>query len=387
MFRKMKKRSNRNGIALLVVLFIVATVSVLSFGFVMKADAELSCGRNTILRTEMDYIGLTALNYTKAMIVNPQDITTGTDKYWQGENDLQLEASSDEFFDVQVVRSTTGETPECTFDVTCEGYKLNGGNKISETKLQAQLRLDPFIAFYSNNSTKIDDNVTIYGDVYCGNHLTKHGTIKGDIFADSYWLNTDDITGQIYPKANANVSWSGIRYWRFEPTYYIDTEEYWPVTISGSYSDVSWGTSSGNPAGIYYCSGDLDLQGNIQINGTLVVKGNLDIQNGSCTINALKNYPAIVVEGRLRVKNSGSLEASGLVQTYDMRIKDTASNVNITGGLYIYNSGLIVESGYSGSVVIKGDPMAATIKLMSTDVNMMEWSPVGGAYYKHIRRY
>jgi len=387
MINKIKNNSNRNGIALLVMLFIVATVAVLSFGFVMKADAELSCGENTILRAEMDYIGLTALNYTKSMLLNPQDITTGADFYWEGESDLQLVEGSDDYFDVQVVQSTVGDTPECTYDITCQGYKLDGVEKISETKLQAQLRLDPFIAFYSRDSTQIHSNVTIYGDVYCGNLLTKYGQIKGDLFTTSYWLNTNDITGQIYSRSKANVSWPNINYWRFEPSYYIDTDKYWPVTINGTYSNVSWSTSAGNPAGIYYRNGNLDLKGNVKINGTLVVNGNLDIETDVFEITAVKNYPAIIVEGRLRVHENGSLKATGLIQTQTMEVKDTALDVNITGGLYIYQSGLLVDSTYTGKIVVKGDPMKSTIKLMSTDVNMMEWSPVGGAYYKYIRRY
>jgi hypothetical protein len=69
-----------------------------------------------------------------------------------------------------------------------------------------------------------------------------------------------------------------------------------------------------------------------------------------------------------------------------LRLDADASDVDVTGGLYIYRGGVDVDGGYSGSITVKGDPMIASIKLMSTSVNMMEWSPVGRAYFKSIKR-
>ena len=387
MIKKIQHSSSRPGIALLVMLFIVATISVLSFGFVMKADSELSCGDNTIFRTEMDYIGQTALNYAKSLIVNPQDVTTGADGYWQGGTGLQIEPG-DDYFDIEVVRSVAGDTPECTYDISCQGYRLEEGVKISETKLTAQLRLDPFIAFYSRQSTDIPANMTVYGDVYCGDDLDVFGNVKGDLFADSYSDNSAEIDGQFYDIDNydSNVSWSGIDDWRFEPTYYIDTEGYWPAFLSDSYGDRNWGTRSDNPAGIYFRYGNLKITGDVTINGTLVVTGDLEIKNGPLKITATKNNPALIVMGKTTIYKGGSLEVTGLVQTRQLRLDFDASDLDVTGGLYIYLYGLDVSSGYSGSITVKGDPMIASIKLMSASVNMMEWSPVGGAYFKSIKR-
>ena len=39
--------------------------------------------------------------------------------------------------------------------------------------------------------------------------------------------------------------------------------------------------------------------GNVSINGTLVVNGNLTISGAGNTITAVKNYPALVVNGDL----------------------------------------------------------------------------------------
>ncbi len=384
MIKKIQHRSSRPGIALLVMLIIVATVSVLSFSFVMRADSELSCGENTILRTEMDYIGQTALNYAKALIVNPQDVTTGTDGYWLGDTDLQLEKGSDDYFDVQVVRSVTGSTPECTYNVTCQGYKLSGESRVSETKLTAQLRLDPCIALWVGATSAIHANVTVYGDTYCDGDLSNYGQIYGDVFSNGF---SGSKTGQSMTRASCNVNWPGIRALDFVPVYYIDGTPYNPVVLNNtSYTDVDWGATGSNPAGIYYRNGTLRLHGNNKINGTLIViGGHLDFEDGQSTITSFKNYPAIVVESYLHFKNGGAV-ITGLVQAYRATVNKEYGDITINGGLFVRDGGFYVENGYADNIIVRGDPMAASIKLMPTAVSMIEWSPVGGAYYKYIRR-
>ncbi|MBW8016368.1 MAG: hypothetical protein FVQ82_09290 [Planctomycetes bacterium] len=384
MINKIQHRSNRSGIALLVMVIIVATVSVLSFGFIMKADSELSCGDNTIFRTEMDYIGQSALNYAKALIVNPQDAATGADGYWHGDMALQLEKGSDDYFDVQVERSETGETPECTFNVTCQGYKLSGESRVSETKLAAQLRLDPCIALWVGATSTIHANVTVYGDTYCNGDLSNDGQIYGDVFSDGF---SGSNTGQSMARADRNVTWPGISASDFEHVYYIDGTPYSPVVLNNSsYTDVDWGATESNPAGIYYRNGGLDLHGNNKINGTLIVTGDhLDFEDGQSTITSFKNYPAIVVESELHFKE-GEAVITGLVQAYSATVNKDYGDITIVGGLFIRDGGFYVEDDYEDNIIVRGDPMAASIKLMPTAVDIKEWSPVGGAYYKSIRR-
>lgn len=375
--------NNRSGAALLIVLFIVATVSILSLGFAIKADTELLCGKNVELRMDMDYLGMTSLNYAKSFILNPQDVTTGTDGYWQGETGLQMEAG-DEYFDISVTRSVAGDTPECTYDITSQAYRLDDGVSISETKLLAQLRLDPFIAYWAGASGVMGSNMKVYGDVYCNGDLVNNGQIYGDVFANSC---TGSQTGTVANMSNANVSWPGIDYWRFEPTYYIDTDSYTPGFLSdSSYRDVEFGATASNPLGIYYHVGNLDLHGDCKISGTIVVTGgNLKFHCGTVIVDSFKNNPAIVCEGQLQIINPGT-QITGLVQVYQAKIFKDAGDVTINGGLFIRDRGLEQESGYAGNIVVRGDPMKTSIKLMSTSVNMMEWSPVGGAYFKSIKR-
>jgi len=82
-----KYKTNRQGAALLVVLFIVMVITVLSLGFLSRSDVELACGQNMVLRTQMDYLAESGLEHARGLILNPQDVVS---EYWTGATGQQV---------------------------------------------------------------------------------------------------------------------------------------------------------------------------------------------------------------------------------------------------------------------------------------------------------
>jgi len=376
----------------MVVLFIVAAISVLSFGYVVKADRELSCADNTDFRMEMDYLGQTALNHAKALIINPQNVTTGSGGYWQGKDELKIKPGKD-FYDITVAQSTGGLTPRCTYDVTINAYRKDGGLRISETKLQSQLRFDPCIAYWSNASSSIPSNMLIYGDVYCNgtficsSTLEGADTVVGDVYSDTFagWK-----TGQHYSKADITVEWPAIDADDYSGgDYYIDGVRYQcKILYSDNYSNIEMTTDeSSNPARLFYRPGNLKLQGNVKINGSLIINGDLLVEVGQASITATKNFPAILADEKLIIINDGKLTVSGLVHVEEMEVGDSASDISITGGLFIEEKAIDIKDDYSGTVTVTADPMLSSLKLEESDGDVLKWMPAGGAYYKSTKRY
>ena len=85
------------------VLFIVMVITVLSLGFLSRSDVELACGRNMVLRTQMDYLAESGLEHARGLILNPQDVAA---EYWTGAAGQQLVAGSDDYYDVEVIRDS-----------------------------------------------------------------------------------------------------------------------------------------------------------------------------------------------------------------------------------------------------------------------------------------
>ena len=375
--RNKRNKTTRAGVALLVVLFIVMAITVLSLGFLSQSNVELACGENMVLRTQMDYLAESALEHAKGLILNPQDVNS---EYWIGAAGQQLVAGSDDYYDVNIVKLR-----ELNYRITSTAYREKGGEQIGCSSLQAELRLDPCIAFWTGASTTISSQITINGDVFCNNDLINNGTINGDVFAASL---SGVATGQLYPVDQADVNWPNISVSDFESSYYIDSTSYTPETLTlDDYNNIFLPTSLiNNPKGVvFYNDSPLTLSGNVSVNGTLVVNGDLIITGANNTIVAYKSFPALVVNGQLRIEQSGQLTINGLAQVESMFLGNDAADITILGALFV-NSGLNVSSMYSGNINITAAPDKAAIEIWPTAGNAVRWSPAAGAFFKGIER-
>jgi cytoskeletal protein CcmA (bactofilin family) len=354
----------RPGVALLVVLFIVMVITILSLGFLSRSDVELACGENMVLRTQMDYLAESGLEHARGLILNPQEVSS---EYWTGGVGQQI-AGGNDYYDIRVVRDDSDPAERCNYIIDCNAYRLKNGEKIGQSNVKAQLRLDPCIAYWMGSSATISQRVTINGDVYCAGNLFNSGNIGGDVFADGI-ITGVGIEGQKNTiVAQPPVNWPGVQVSDFSSTYYIGSASYLP-DIVGSYLHPSGSflPSANNPGGIRYRNGDVELPGNVNITGMLAVNGNLRISGSNNTITAVKNFPALVVSGDVIVETGGRLEINGLaVLNGKMQVSSGGAIVNVLGGLFAQND--IVETTSDSS----GNGNAARLYSSPT------WRPSGG---------
>jgi len=371
------------GSALLIVLFIVMAITLLSLGFLSRSDVELQCGQNMCLRFQADYTAESALDYARDRILNPQDANS---EYWGGAIEKQLVAGEDEYFDVSVTK-----LGDYDYRIISEGYRKQASVKTGNSRLEAQLRLDPCIAFWSGGITTITGETVINGDVYCGNNLTIVGVVNGDAFS------IGSITGSVMGRKNescgaAPVSWPGLSIADYSTSYYYNGGGPYSVKelSAGIYDNTNPfpGAGMNNPACVYYRPGDVTFDDATVINGTLVVSGNLRLGRGVIvTIEPVKNFPALIVggEGDFFDRNA-SLSVTGLVQV--------SGNINMnnkSGGIVEINGALCIGGGIvntSGcSVTVTSIPNSSAIKTWSGPGSSLKWSAVGGAFFKNIQRW
>lgn len=371
---KRKNKNNRKAVALLVVLLIVMAVTILSLGFLSKSDVELACGKNMVLRTQMDHLAESALEHARGLILNPQDLAA---EDWAGGAGLQLSAGGNDYYDVTVQRDgpASGPTYRCNYDISCQAYRLAGGEKVGRSGLVARLRLDPCITLWSGANTSLWNTVTINGDVYCNGNLSNTGRIRGDVFAsgDIAGINIDGRTNKFVTQSP--VPWPRVTAGDFTSHY--------PVVIVGP-NNIS-GQSFGpyNPVRLCYSNGNLKLDGNVQINSMLIVNGNLIVQSGTNTITAPKNLPAVLVMGNLIVQNLARLDAEGLVVVNGQFVSGPAgSQVNITGVLF---AGGAINGG-NGSVTVTAAPARTAVLVWSATAQLEKWGQAGGAFFRSIKR-
>ena len=370
--------------ALLVVLLIVMAATILSLGFLSRSNVELACGENMILRTQMDYLAESGLEHARGLILNDNNSLQDWTALGQ-----QLVDSSNDYYDVTVSRD---DPNLCNYIITCDAYREKNGERIGRSSLQAELRLDPCIAFWVGVGTTIGQRITINGDVYCDAALGNSGTIQGDVFANGNITNTGSITGQMYPNGTKpiDVNWPGLAISDFSSQYYHNGSGPYPAQIvDGNYSDVTWGSLDDNPPMVFYHDGDLELEQNVIINGTLVVNGKLIISGPGNRITAAKNFPAIIIGNHLDIEGSGGITVEGLIQSEgEVHIKDVNNAViNIIGALFTKTKGFRVGSSLSFTITITAAPAIASIQTWPTPPgNPVRWTPAGGAFFRSIER-
>jgi len=380
---------DRRGLALLVVLIIVMTITVLSLGFLSRSDVELACGENMILKTQMDYLAESALEHAKGLILNPQDVAL---EYWAGAAGQQLVAGSDDYYNVVVVRD---DPNYCNYFINGEAYRLKGAEQVGRSSLTAELRLDPVIAYWCGGSTAISDQTVINSDMYCGGIISGAGPIYGDAYA---WdvVTATNVQGQRYEGVRPPpVPEPGLTYGDYKLSYRIGAQSYSVSALPpGTYSDLTLAPTVDNPAGIYYCSGNLTFTGNVNITGMLVVKGTLKIAEYSdVSITAVKNFPALLANFGLTFIDSGDpndagarLSITGLAQmgsTIDMG-NLAGSHMEVFGALVSQSSGIINTSGCT--VNITAAPDKSAIERWPAADTPVRWTPAAGAFFKGIER-
>jgi hypothetical protein len=334
----------RRGIALLMVLLIVVAITILATGFLAGTDAELASGGNTLLRIQMDQLAQSGLDHARGLVLRPQEVPA--DFWTNGAMAQPLVADSQDYYDVRAIQDTNQPTDRCTYELTCEAYRLSGTEKTGRSRLAATLRLDPCIGLWANGNINFRTAWTLYGDLRSGGNIVSLAaaqSIDGDAFSSSL---SGSIVGQRSDANQLSLAWPPVT------SAYMNLD-YAIIPISGTLSNTTR-----QPA-IWRCTGDLVLAGNVTIQGMLLVTGNLTIRGNTNKIVASRNLPALYVSKNLTIENVNGLEIDGLVVVdQDVRISAAASNITVFGAVFV--NGTLFEttadvSGYTG--LVYGNPV------------------------------
>jgi len=344
------RRIGRRGAALLVVLFIVMAVTVVSLGFLSRSDAELASGSNMLSNTQMRYLADSALEHARGLLLNPQGVSG---EFWTGGSALQL-AAGDDYYDLAITRAPGGY---CTYNAVCTAYRNTNGERTAQMALTGAIRLDPCIAFYCGGDVALSSRIAINGDVYVRGDLNNRAEIVGDAYANSY-SRPGTIRGGRYNLA----AFSAVAAPVVNPADYPDAMVMVP--------DAGGLTSS------------LTVT-----NRTLIVNGDLVVDNCTLAVTAPKNAPAMLLNGSLIVKRGATVNITGYVRIVGAIDARTRTSTTIRGALHLSVPGSIVveiDIDGSGRVVITADPMAAALRIPGTP--SQNWSPAASAFYKSIAR-
>jgi hypothetical protein len=281
-----------------------------------------------------------------------------------GKFDLKFTRPS--FLQYQIVstgKSTSGSTNvnrvlTATVDINYYGYAIMAPN--------------------ANNGLTLPGNTVVTGNVLAPDGSTASGSNGGGGLLGGVLRLVTDVLGITQVPSTGAVN----HYLTYNINGVSGTAT---LLVLATLSNETRGPVNGNPAGVYYSLGNLDMNGNVTINGTLIMAsgGQLRVQGTGNTITPKPYFPAVVSEGDIKLKSANTtLNVNGLTYT-GANISKSGSgsnyNMNVTGALLFAGSSPTIDSGVNLKVTY--DRLKASVpsltgntKPIPTGVTIVNWS-------------
>jgi hypothetical protein len=333
----------RSGIAMILVIIVMATAAIMSFALLSSASMQAQAAKNATYSSSADSLDQSGTNMALYYLLYPEKApatalkTTGSTTFYNpGTNVPAMNLADGSTLSKIAVSLTSrsGTTSNFGIDVTSSSGS-NGAvlSRIMHTNAQLKSRYLVKYAMASNDAFTVPSSgvsVTINGDVRCD------GGLGGLLTA---------ITGALKIPSNAAVPsyppqgvpiFSQLNCAKSLPSYGTGTAQ----LVSGTITSFPVANAS-NPDAVYYATGNLTIGANVTLTGTLIAKQNLTINATTVNITTKKTgQPALVVQGNLIFNgvllNTRTLNVNGLcwlganVSGSGILVTD---NFNVTGAL------------------------------------------------------
>jgi len=294
--------------------------------------------------------------------------------YWSGGANISFGASVPGTVDVVVSSLGSGN-----YSIVSTG-KATGGNVTIRRTVTAQVHVETgyqttYASSFASN-VNIPALATITGDVEAGGSVTLGGRINGKLISTNAPVLTGVLTNGWTPKTASNWVAVPTAANARDLTTYTYLGRTFNATVLGAsiVANTVLGPTASNPAGVFKASGDLIVNANVQITGTLWVGGNLKPSGtGVVVTSALEGFPAAIVKGNIDLQ--GSLLSPSRDITFNGMtfvggsIKNTGnvlatSHIDFNGAA-LFASGTPIDSFYLGRVNVNYD--ASKLAVLNVD--------------------
>ncbi|HEX8521794.1 MAG TPA: hypothetical protein VF669_06015 [Tepidisphaeraceae bacterium] len=396
-------RKSRGGFAMVLVLSAIAIASVLGFAMLSGATLQTRARGNASRAAGAEFLAESGINLAFYYLQNP-DLAPALNSsgYWSGTTSAVTIGSGT--VSVSVVRDSSDSW---TFEVTSTGTLGSvTGTAITRTQyarvyVRNEYKVKNAMAF--NGGTTIPSFSSISGNIVCNGTLTMKSNVTysgGSITASGLslalglpQLTYTTIQSYQVPAPSNNDVYQYRTYTVNGTTYNCDTLGV--TTLTGTSGVTTLGSSTSNPAGVWYTSGNLTLGDNVKVAGTLVVGGNLVINGAGISVTPKSGYPGLVVIGNLQINQTrksitvnGVTYVGGSVKTSGVYVlQSDSSTMTINGSLLTGSSSSGISNTFNAAMTILYDATLAKAPDLSsagrsaTGINVLRWGPVVAAPY------
>jgi cytoskeletal protein CcmA (bactofilin family) len=351
---------HRRAYILLVVLAFTALASALGMSFLEANSTVMPEAVNYQGMVRAEALASSGVALASHLLLYPPTNLSLT-QYYTGASGVTLDSSGD-YFDVSVVRSdawSPAQTDLNLYRIIATGVAKDPGGAIrAKRSATAEIQAPPigkwqftqgFIS--SGLALVVPTRATITGDLHANGNISGTGSCTGKVSATgtATWLGGGPPTSIV--SLAPSIARPLISPYQAS-TYTIRGRTYTPYTTYSSNqitpSDASTlnaiDMSASNPGRIIIApTGDLTIRQNVQLTGTLVVNGNLRIDDsGSHQVTAVSGFPALVVTGDVQIRSATSTTTiNGSVICSGMLDSQLNASVSVTvNGTCFFDSGM-----------------------------------------------
>jgi Tfp pilus assembly protein PilX len=378
----------RRGIALVLVVLVMALAAVLGYAMLSASSVQATAGGNALAAATARAQAESGIHYAMYYLLN--NTLPGAGISWS--NVTFATTSPAATIPGSVSISIAPMVNHCCWITATGSSGAAGGGAITRT-INAEVQVGTPLPI--NQGGAFNSTVSLSGTytftsatagvpaIAATSTVTNNGTINGNVSAPKLTGTGTQINGTLTAapvSAPAPSSYLSVNNYTQQYVYQgaVCTPTLLGATVS---SNTTLGPTPSNPLGIYYTTGNLTVSAakSLNVNGTLVVQGTLT-NTGSISITPISptgetEMPALIVNTKLTTSGGGrTLTANGVVyvgQGINGTGATATSSIQINGALLVSTNGI---SLYSGTLGVTYNPARTNIPNFDTT----DWDSTSG---------
>ncbi len=368
-YKTTEGRNPARGVALLVVLMLVAIASVVGLSYLYSATLMTAGTENLLHSRQADYVAAGGLEHALYVLQTMGSRAEGTTwgPYALGDEDgsysFEISVADEQATDLFHI-SSTGTSGEL------ERIRIAGAlvRSTGHIELEHALRVD-------REGTSVPGSAELAGDVYGDGNVFVRGTVLGDVYATgSAWRSWfGSVGGSLISNASRlpvlSVSYEDYIDYAWHEDPYQDTPDIRGQAIERIGNTVSaddavcngGAITSSNPGGVVHLVpasvGGVSIGDDVSFQGTLVTEGDIELSGRKIELQALDGFPAVVAGGRVIIHAHATADIEGMVIADGGIVRGNTdgnhSRMEITGGILSERVG--IDYSLLGSHTVKYD--------------------------------
>jgi len=340
----------QRGMALAMVLAVVACGAILSWGMIAAGGTRIAIARTTQQQAQSANLAESGLQiavyFLKNRPTSPVVYGVSGNVHYPGETNVSI-AGMEGTVDIVVANPANGQ-----FDITSTG-RLHGTTSTARATLKiARERRATYGAYLSGNAKPTSRTTLTGGFITNGSYNTTAGAvISGTI--------TTSNTGNASDRASTNFSYpaSSLQYL---PTYFYQGNTYSANVITADYTGQSLvAPPASNPLNIWYVDRSITIKNPMTItDGTLITAPGTRLSlEANVTVTQTRPFPAMVIGQELAyttdsviVTANGPTYVGSVIRTRGVIGNNVSFRVN--GSFMSAAGGFPFHNSYRGTVVI-----------------------------------